>query len=305
MKVAKEGTPTELGAQLRLGRTLFRAGERQAGGGLVQQLLNQHMEDPLALHAYGELALELGQTEDALKVFLRLITQKSEDKAVRALLARSLKAADGVPTLLAQLPPDKSSASADRAFLATVVKEGHSGVDARRRAVRPRDGARAGVGVVRRLNACASRSTQGRPRRPPSGRSASSSSTATTTRRAPSRSAARVRRRPAAAQGRRARMARMPQRGASTPPPPPPPVSPPRRATAARRARWRSCPTTWAAASSSRARRRRGRTRARSPDLLALFFTGVKVLYCLGAVEARSSRCSACSSRRAPSRTST
>jgi tetratricopeptide (TPR) repeat protein len=128
VKVAKEGTPTKLKAQLRLGRTLFRAGERQAGGGLVQQLLNQHMEDPLALHAYGELALELGQTEDALKVFLRLITQKSEDKAVRALLARSLKAADGVPTLLAQLPPDKSSASA-YAFLATVAKE-HSGVDA-------------------------------------------------------------------------------------------------------------------------------------------------------------------------------
>ena len=51
---------------------------------------------------------------------------KSEDKAIKRLLARTLKAADGVKFLNEHLPPSKATASA-LAFLAGVVKD-HSGV---------------------------------------------------------------------------------------------------------------------------------------------------------------------------------
>ena len=288
VKVAKEGTPTKLRAQLRLGRTLFRAGERQAGGGLVQQLLNQHMEDPLALHAYGELALELGQTEDALKVFLRLITQKSEDKAVRALLARSLKAADGVPTLLAQLPPDKSSASA-YAFLATVVKE-HSGVDA---AVALYDHATApaGVGVVRPQPDAHARA-QGRPRRPPPGARRpphrdDTAARAVGTLAAPST--------PPPCRRSRTSSAWRGCRSAAPPPRPPPAPAPPWAATAAARA-LAELPDDVGGGVEVAGAAAAGRTRRGARA--ALFFTGVKVLYRLGVLEALR-RCSACSSWRA------
>lgn len=115
--------------QIALGRTLFfdpRPGKRQQGGQLLTTLLHQDMEDDAALYAYGEACLELGQPDDALKIYLRMIVQKSTDKDVRRLLARALMAPDGLRHLEEQLP-DSAGAGAALAFLATVVKD-HSGV---------------------------------------------------------------------------------------------------------------------------------------------------------------------------------
>jgi len=110
-----------------LGLTLFDLGMRQVGGGILQKILQVDMEDQEALCAYGQAALALGQVEDALKIYLRLVVAKSEDKKIRRLLANTIKAQDGVLLLGKHLEPSKSSASA-LAFLASVVKD-HSGVD--------------------------------------------------------------------------------------------------------------------------------------------------------------------------------
>ena len=112
--------------ELKLGLTLFRHGARQEGGGLIQSILQRDMEDQEALQAYGEAALALGQTEDALKIYLRLVVAKSEDKTIKRMLARTLMQPDGVRLLGTHLAPSKSSASA-LAFLAGVTKD-HSGV---------------------------------------------------------------------------------------------------------------------------------------------------------------------------------
>ena len=112
--------------ELRLGLTLFKLGHRQEGGSTLTRILQADMEDQEAHQAYGEAALGLGQTEDALKIYLRLVVAKSEDKTIRRLLARTLRQPDGVRLLGTHLPASKSSASA-LAFLASVVKD-HSGV---------------------------------------------------------------------------------------------------------------------------------------------------------------------------------
>merc|ERR1719409_780083 len=83
-------------------------------------------EDEEALQAYGEAALALGQVEDALKIYLRLIVAKSEDRRIRELLSSTLKAPGGLEFLNEHLPASKSSASA-LAFLASTIKD-HSGI---------------------------------------------------------------------------------------------------------------------------------------------------------------------------------
>lgn len=110
-----------------LGSLLFRVGKRSEGGGLLTSLLQQDMDDEEALQAYGECALELGQCEDALKIYLRLIVKQSNDRKIKRMLARTVKMPAGVETLSKLLPASDQTASA-LAFVATVVKE-HSGIE--------------------------------------------------------------------------------------------------------------------------------------------------------------------------------
>ena len=112
--------------QIKLGLQLFKAGHKSEGGNLLTKLLQQDQEDQEALCAYGQAALALGQTEDALKIYLRLIVAKSDDKEIRALLAKTLKMADGVQLLGEHLAASEKTASA-LAFLASTVKD-YSGV---------------------------------------------------------------------------------------------------------------------------------------------------------------------------------
>ena len=112
--------------EIALGLRLFKAGMRKEGGGMLQKLLAADQEDQEVLLAYGQAALDLGQTEDALKIYLRLVVAKSEDEPIRRLLAKTLCQPDGIEFLGQHLPASKSSASA-LAFLASVVKD-HSGV---------------------------------------------------------------------------------------------------------------------------------------------------------------------------------
>ena len=107
---------------IKLGLLLFKSGKRQEGGGLLQTILQQDQEDQEALQAYGEAALALGQAEDALKIYLRLVVAKSDDHRIKQLLAQTLKAQDGLKFLNDHLPASKSSASA-LAFLASTIKD--------------------------------------------------------------------------------------------------------------------------------------------------------------------------------------
>ena len=111
---------------IKLGLMMFKAGQRPQGGGLLTKLLKEDQEDQEALQAYGEAALALGQVEDALKIYLRLIVAKSEDRRVRELLSTTLKSPGALNFLNEHLPASKASASA-LAFLASTVKD-HSGV---------------------------------------------------------------------------------------------------------------------------------------------------------------------------------
>jgi len=114
--------------KIELGRTLFKAGARQEGGALLTSILQQDMEQADALLPYGEACVALGQHDDALKIFLRLVTQRSDDSAVRRLLAASLGSKDGMALLRQQLAFDAKSASA-LAFLATIARD-HSKLSA-------------------------------------------------------------------------------------------------------------------------------------------------------------------------------
>ena len=79
-------------------------------------------EDAEALMAYGQAALALGQVEDALKIYLRLIVASSEDRKIRRLLSQTLKSADGLTFLSQHLAPTAATASA-LAFLASTIKD--------------------------------------------------------------------------------------------------------------------------------------------------------------------------------------
>ena len=113
--------------EVALGQSLFWGGRRAEGGALLTKLVQADMSDQEALLAYGSAALELGQTEDAMKIFLKLLTTRNDDKKIRKLLARCLSADEGLSQLRAQLPFDTSSAAA-LAFLATIAKD-HSAIE--------------------------------------------------------------------------------------------------------------------------------------------------------------------------------
>jgi len=112
--------------QIKLGLRLFQAGLRQEGGGLLTKLLQQDQDDQEALMAYGQAALALGQTEDALKIYLRLVVAKSDDPEIRKLLSTTLKKPDGLKYLYEHLAASDKTASA-LAFLATTIKD-YSGI---------------------------------------------------------------------------------------------------------------------------------------------------------------------------------
>ncbi|KAG8457384.1 hypothetical protein KFE25_005065 [Diacronema lutheri] len=105
-----------------LGRALYDAGDRKAGADLFMAVLDKEPEQPEALAEYAAVALECGQLHDALKVQLRLIVKRPDDKKTRAALARVVAADDGCTHLFEQLAPSAAAASA-HAFLGTVVKE--------------------------------------------------------------------------------------------------------------------------------------------------------------------------------------
>mmetsp|Transcript_18834 Transcript_18834/g.31491 ORF Transcript_18834/g.31491 Transcript_18834/m.31491 type:complete len:731 (+) Transcript_18834:36-2228(+) len=127
LEMTKVGSKAHKKVQLQLGRTLFKGGDRNRGGNLLTEILKADMDDAEAQQAYGEACIELEQIDNALKIYLRLITTKSEDRTIRRLLARSLKASGALALLAEQLPAQPSSAAA-LAFLATIVKD-HSGVE--------------------------------------------------------------------------------------------------------------------------------------------------------------------------------
>ena len=47
---------------------------------------------------YGEACLELGQPDDALKIYLRMVVQKSTDKEVRRSDSCAASSSKGLPT---------------------------------------------------------------------------------------------------------------------------------------------------------------------------------------------------------------
>lgn len=108
---------------VKLGRALYASGERKGGADVFMGVLQRtDNELPEALQEYAAVALDCGQLEDSLKVYLRLVAKRSSDKDVRAGLGRALAADTTGSELLAQLPPTAASAPA-YAFLATVAKD--------------------------------------------------------------------------------------------------------------------------------------------------------------------------------------
>ena len=110
-----------------LGLMLFQSGERQRGLTLLMELLQHDAEDQEALSAYGEVCLELGQMDEALQHFLRLITVRHDDKRIRRLLARALGGGGG-PARLARLVPPSHAAASSIAYVAAIVKD-HGDID--------------------------------------------------------------------------------------------------------------------------------------------------------------------------------
>ena len=75
------------------------------------------------LYMYATLALEQGMLADAVRVALRLLTVRTADPGVRALLARCLALPQGVQMLLDELAGGGGDTGAALAFLANCVKE--------------------------------------------------------------------------------------------------------------------------------------------------------------------------------------
>ncbi|KAJ1628106.1 hypothetical protein T492DRAFT_875722, partial [Pavlovales sp. CCMP2436] len=126
LDLCPEGEGGEQGAARRarllvkLGRALYDAGDRKTGSDLFMAVLDKDQEHPEALVEYAAVALECGQ--DALKVNLRLVVKRPDDKKVRRALCDTIAADDGCAHLFEQLAPSASAAPA-HAFLATVVKD--------------------------------------------------------------------------------------------------------------------------------------------------------------------------------------
>jgi hypothetical protein len=87
-----------------------------------QDVLKRNEEHQEALIEYGIALRDRGLKEDALRVFLKLLVHRSEDKIVRENVADLVEGEAGVARLLQEFKETASSAAAF-AFLAVVVKD--------------------------------------------------------------------------------------------------------------------------------------------------------------------------------------
>jgi len=103
-------------------RALFEAGRGQVAADMVQAALAGNEDHLEGLVTYAAIAERYGKNQEALGVLLRTIVAHQDHKEVRALLTRVLSTDQGLELLAAQVPCTANTASA-YAFLATVVKE--------------------------------------------------------------------------------------------------------------------------------------------------------------------------------------
>ncbi|EOD30456.1 hypothetical protein EMIHUDRAFT_232788 [Emiliania huxleyi CCMP1516] len=123
--------PASEEAAVALARSHLAAGEGEEAAAAVRAALERcgsGAGGKAGGKAAAKACVALGQHDDALKIFLRLVTQRSDDSAVRRLLAASLGSKDGMALLRQQLAFDAKSASA-LAFLATIARD-HSKLSA-------------------------------------------------------------------------------------------------------------------------------------------------------------------------------
>mmetsp|Transcript_11549 Transcript_11549/g.24756 ORF Transcript_11549/g.24756 Transcript_11549/m.24756 type:complete len:749 (-) Transcript_11549:834-3080(-) len=127
LRLTADGSKAYKRVNVELGRALFKSGQQSKGGAILMAALKQDMEDPLTLRAYGEACIALGQTSDAMQIYLRLMVKQSSNKEICALLAKTFKLPGAIESLRSQLPFKAESASA-LAFIATTIKD-HSAID--------------------------------------------------------------------------------------------------------------------------------------------------------------------------------
>ena len=88
----------------------------------LQHILQQNEENTEALIEYGIIMFDNGKRVDALRVFLKLLIMKPDDKMVRSNLAKVIKGGNGVDLVVKELKEAPSIAPA-LVFLATVIKD--------------------------------------------------------------------------------------------------------------------------------------------------------------------------------------
>jgi len=113
-----------------LGRALLASGEeegRRRGEQLIAALLRRLPDDADVRCAHGEARLLWGYVEEALPLFLGLISARFADRGLRRLLAAALATPRGLETLATLLPPSRAAAPS-LAYLACVARDhGHLG----------------------------------------------------------------------------------------------------------------------------------------------------------------------------------
>jgi len=108
--------------KVQLAKVLYHNGDQDSGIAVLTQVLGDEMENECALHEYGIACLDRDKPEDALKIYLRLLVADPENKTLRGLLTRAVQGA-GVAAVTEEIAADNPASAPALAFLALVVKD--------------------------------------------------------------------------------------------------------------------------------------------------------------------------------------
>ncbi|CAM6126427.1 unnamed protein product [Calypogeia fissa] len=110
------------GLQISSAAALGKQGKVEAADHILKSILAQNAENWDALYEYGTLLFGVGHVKEALKIFLKLLVSKPENKSVRSSVSKAIKDPQGMDILKKQVAVEPSAAPV-LAYLASCVKD--------------------------------------------------------------------------------------------------------------------------------------------------------------------------------------
>jgi len=125
--VRKCGQETTDNLKVQIARVLYRSDDQDSAISILNSVLGEEMAHQGALLEYGIACMDRDKPDDALKIFLRLLVGKPDDKVLRSRLAQAVRQG-GVDTVTQEIDPGTEASAPALAFLGLIVKD-YSAID--------------------------------------------------------------------------------------------------------------------------------------------------------------------------------